>query len=106
MEAFENMLEAWTTIIPEFSENLNDLLLQSSTQIFNTYLQCHLAPTDGSRHTNDQEVEEIEDNEDNDRIKFKDQLQTIGMFGRIIPSYTLPILYRFVKYLIEKVIFI
>lgn len=94
MEGFENMLEAWTSIIPEYSESANEILVQSSTQIFNAYLKCHLAPPDGCRGNNE---EEVDDMEDNDRIKFKDQLQTIGMFGRIILSHSLPVLCTFLE---------
>lgn len=94
MEAFENMLEAWTSIIPEYSDSGNEILVQSAIQIFNTYLKCHLAPPDGCRVNNEEEVDDIEDN---DRIKFKDQLQTMGMFGRIILSHSLPVLFRFLE---------
>lgn len=87
------MLEAWTNILQQYAST-DEMLMTASTRIFNTYLQCHLAPPDGNRKKNEEEVEEIEDNEDNDRTKFKDQLQSIGMFGRIVPEYSLPILYK------------
>ena len=88
------MLEAWSTIIREFQDVANDFILAAATRIFNVYLQCHLASPNGSRKRNESKVEEIEDNEDNDRIRFRDQLQTIGMFGRIILVHTLPVLCR------------
>lgn len=90
------MLEAWTNILLEYQSSTDKLLSNASTQIFNTYLQCHLAPPDGTRKSADGEAEEIEDNEDNDRIKFRDQLQTIGMFGRVVPEHSLPVIHRFV----------
>ncbi|KAF5270418.1 hypothetical protein FQR65_LT05606 [Abscondita terminalis] len=95
-EAFDNMLEAWTGIFQECTAGNDNILFQSATRIFNTYLQCHLAPPDGSR-MQEKECEEIEDNEDNDRIKYRDQLQVIGVFGRIVPSHCLPILYRLLE---------
>lgn len=88
------MLEAWTSIIPEYIESSSEILIQSSMQIFNTYLKCHLAPPDGCRVNTEDEVDEIEDN---DRIKFKDQLQTIGMFGRVILNHSLPVLYTLLE---------
>uniref|UniRef100_A0A1Y1LNF7 Exportin-4 n=1 Tax=Photinus pyralis TaxID=7054 RepID=A0A1Y1LNF7_PHOPY len=91
VEAFDNMLEAWTSVFQDYS-NGNDNIYQSATRIFNSYLQCHLAPPEGSR-MQEKDNEEIEDNEDNDRIKFKDQLQIIGMFGRMVPLHCLPILF-------------
>lgn len=99
MEAFDNMLEAWTSIIPEYTESSNENLVQSSVQIFNIYLKCHLAPPDGCRTNCEDEVDEIEED---DRNKFKDQLQTIGMFGRVILSHSLPVLYRYKKSGIER----
>ncbi|KAK4871455.1 hypothetical protein RN001_016446 [Aquatica leii] len=95
-EAFDNLLEAWTGIFQECASGSDNILFQSATRIFNTYLQCHLAPPDGSR-IQEKECEEIEDNEDNDRIKYKDQLQIIGVFGRIVPSHCLPILFRLLE---------
>lgn len=95
MEAFDNMLEAWTSIIPKYTESSNDNLVQSAMQIFNTYLKCHIAPPDGCRGNLDDEVDEIEDN---DRVKFNEQLQTIGMFGRVILSHSLQVLYRYYYY--------
>ncbi|KAF5273427.1 hypothetical protein FQA39_LY07444 [Lamprigera yunnana] len=95
-EAFDNMLEAWTGIFQECSSGSDSLLYQSAIRIFNTYLQCHLAPPDGSR-LQEKDCEEIEDNEDNDRIRYRDQLQIIGIFGRIVPSHCLPILFRLLE---------
>lgn len=93
IESFDGMLEAWTNILQQYSST-DEMLMNASSRVFNTYLQCHLAPPDGNRKKNEEEVEEIEDNEDNDRIRFKDQLQTIGMFGRVVPEYCLPVLYK------------
>lgn len=94
-ESFDGILEAWTNILQQYSST-DEMLMNASSRIFNTYLQCHLAPPDGSRKKNEEEIEEIEDNEDNDRIRFKDQLQTIGMFGRIVPEYSLSVLFKWV----------
>lgn len=35
-----------------------------------------------------------EDLEDNDRTKYKEQLQTIGLLGRTILSHSIPVLYK------------
>lgn len=86
------MMEAWAGILQEYGANSNSTIQECAAQIFNTYIQHHLGPPDGARQTHDSH--EIEDNEDIDRISFKDQLQTIGMFGRIIPGHALPILYK------------
>ncbi|XP_022913181.1 exportin-4-like [Onthophagus taurus] len=102
-ESFDNMLEAWTEIIKDFSDEGSDLLVVCARRIFDTYLQCHLAPNDGFRNRSDNEnVEEIEDNEDNDRIKFKDQLQSVGMLGRLVLDHSLPLLYQLLESRITK----
>ncbi|KAL3280017.1 hypothetical protein HHI36_017525 [Cryptolaemus montrouzieri] len=102
-DSLSNILEAWTSLLLEYGkEHAEKLLADYATRIFNKYLQCHLAPPDGVRNANDSDKEEIEDNEDNDRTKYKDQLQTIGLFGRIIPEHSLPILYKLLESSIEK----
>lgn len=91
------MLEAWMSIIQEFTHNPNTSireLAEYAKQIFNKYLQYHLAPPDGCRQIGTNDLDEIEDNEDNDRIHFRDQLQQIGLFGRLVPEHALPILFK------------
>lgn len=88
------MLNAWATILQEFSSKFDNNVEECSKKIFDKYIQCHLAPPDGCRQSNNWDVEEIEDNEDSDRITYKDQLQAIGMFGRVIPEYALPVLFQ------------
>lgn len=94
-ESFENILIAWTDIIQDQTPG-SDLLRASATRIFNEYLCVHLSPPQGSRtHTDD--TEEIEDNEDNDRIRYDEQLETIGSFGRLVLDHSLPVLYRLLE---------
>ncbi|XP_021933085.1 exportin-4-like, partial [Zootermopsis nevadensis] len=83
MEAFDNMLEAWISVLLDSQVFPKDFCKQSFMQIFNTYLKCHLSPPDGTRgQGRELDIEEIYDTEEDDRTKFKDQLQTIGSFGR------------------------
>lgn len=94
MIAFDNILEAWTTILHDFNESAETTLISSATSIFNTYLEAHLSPPEGTRVLRDNHADEIEDNEDNDRIKYKEQLQVIGICGRLIPNHALYLLHR------------
>jgi len=55
MDAFENMLEAWINILGEFSSISEELHQACATQIFNKYVQCHLAAPDGNRRTDNVE---------------------------------------------------
>lgn len=97
MLAFDNMLEAWTSIIQEFTESSELILFKSATSIFDTYLYTHLSKPEGIRNDSLETAEEIEDNEDNDRIKYKEQLQTIGTFGRIVPQHCLSLLHTLLE---------
>ncbi|CAG9856511.1 unnamed protein product [Phyllotreta striolata] len=103
-DALENMLDAWTTIFQELGHNhVEPKFLDCAQQVFNKYIQCHLAPPDGCRKTS-VDLEDIEDNEDNDRTKFKEQLQVIGMFGRVVPRHSLPVLYKLLEDRINKLV--
>nr|XP_046471552.1 exportin-4-like isoform X1 [Neodiprion pinetum] len=99
MEAFEHLLEAWIIVLSEAQLFPSEFCKQSSAQIFNTYLSCHLAPPDGNRGAGGKELndEEIDATEENDRDKFKEQLQTIGNFGRQVPGHSLPLLARLLE---------
>lgn len=102
MEAFDNILEAWSSLLQDVQSLPTDIIKQCAIQIFNTYLQCHLAPPHGTRENPDLEGEEIDEAEDNDRIKYKGQLQTIGIFGRIIPDHSLTILHGLLEERTQK----
>lgn len=80
MEAFENLLETWISVLSDSPLFPPEFCKQSSVQIFNVYLQCHLSPPDGKRGAGGKELnnEEIDSNEEDDRAKFKEQLQIIG----------------------------
>ncbi|KAG5885786.1 hypothetical protein JTB14_031220 [Gonioctena quinquepunctata] len=103
-DAFDNMLEAWTTIVQEFGSSLDNNLVECAKRILNKYIQCHLAAPDGCRQAFSGDLEEIEDNEDNDRIRYKDQLQAIGMLGRVIPGHALPVLFKLMEARIDKLV--
>lgn len=104
-DAFDVMLEVWASILLEENcGSVGGVVKDCSIRIFNKYLQCHLAPPDGMRPKFNDDTEEIEDTEDNDRTKYKDQLQTIGLFGRIIPGHALPILFKLLESGIVKLI--
>lgn len=91
MEAFEILLETWISIVADQSLTTENNLFsleyckQSSIQIFNTYLQCHLSPPDGRRGAGGKDLnsQEIDSTEEDDTLKFKEQLQTIGNYTSI-----------------------
>ncbi|GAB1860941.1 Exportin-4 [Camponotus japonicus] len=103
MEAVERIFETWICILsttyifpPEFCK-------QSSIQIFNTYLRCHLSPPDGVKGVASKNInEEIVDMEENDKVKFKEQLQIVGNFGRQVPNHSLLLLAQLLENRILK----
>ncbi|XP_054273696.1 exportin-4-like [Macrosteles quadrilineatus] len=98
LEAFDNMLKAWTTVLGDAQIFPEDFCKQSCVQIFNTYLQSHLSPPDGTRGTGrDVDSEEIDETEEDDQVKFRDQLQSIGVLGRQIPGHALPLLAKLLE---------
>jgi len=84
LEAFNIILHPWVSII----ENLNqffpiEFCKSASTQILNTYLKCHISPPNGTKNLDDSEFNE---NGEDDRDANKEQLQYIGIFGRLVST--------------------
>lgn len=87
------MLEAWVSVLQEHQSFSQDFRVQSATEMFNTYVQCHLAAPDGIRGVNGgDEEDEIDEAEETDRTKYKDALAIIGALGREIPGHSLNVL--------------
>ncbi|KAH0541119.1 exportin-4-like [Cotesia glomerata] len=98
MEAFERMLESWSSILSKKSRYQDSFFEPSFVQIFNVYLKCRLSPPDGTRPVSNNEYEkEITDIEENDRNKYKKQLQTLGVIARKIPNHTLTLLSHLIE---------
>jgi hypothetical protein len=55
-------------------------------------LQCHLAAPDGVRVAGFDDDDELDENEEPDRIRFKEALGTIGALGREAPSHSLSVM--------------
>lgn len=80
-EAFNNILRPWVSIIENSNNSYpKELCKNASIQILNTYLKCHISPPNGTK-TSDTEFNE---NEEDDRVVNKEQLQYIGIFGRLV----------------------
>ncbi|GFY41887.1 exportin-4 [Trichonephila inaurata madagascariensis] len=98
MEAFEHVTEAWSTILQDSQYFPAEIVRQSSIQIFNHYLKTHLSPPDGTRGMQSNgTVVEIDEIEEDDRVKYRDQLSAIGVFGRLITDHSIPILVRLLE---------
>lgn len=81
-EAFNNILRPWVSIIENSNQSFpEELCKTASIQIVNTYLKCHISPPNGSKTLGDNDFDE---NEENDLVTNKEQLQYIGIFGRLV----------------------
>ncbi|KAG1701259.1 Exportin-4 [Nymphon striatum] len=96
MEAFETILEAWSPFVHD--EIPIDCVTEHVIEIFNCFVKCHLSPPDGS-HSEivDGDCEEIDEIEEDDRLKFKGQLSVISHFGRRAPNHSLPLIFRLIE---------
>lgn len=80
MEAMEHMFEVWSCMLYSAAIFPSDFCKQSSIEIFNMYLRCHLSPPEGVRNVGGKNLsEEVTEVEDDDKAKFKEQLQIIGI---------------------------
>lgn len=97
-EALDALFDAWLYILSEKDLFSSEFFKQTFIQIFSIYLRCHLSPPEGIRTIEDKDLEKEElDNEIADKDKFKEHLQIIGIFGRQIPNYTLPLLAQLIE---------
>ena len=101
MEAVEQMMEAWASLLEHSEQYPNSFFAKSSVKIFNCYLQCHLFTPDGLRgrqkDINADHLDEICDTEGDDRELFADQLCSVGSFGRLVPGHAVPLLTRLLQ---------
>ncbi|XP_050429581.1 exportin-4-like [Adelges cooleyi] len=94
-EAFNNILQPWVSIITNSNQAFpEDVCKNASIQIFNTYLKCHISPPNGTKTNIDTE---FNINEEDDRVANKEQLQYIGIFGRLVLEHTLPLLVTLIE---------
>ena len=49
MEAYERMLETWMELVTGMKDVPMDGLKPKSVEVFNSYVQCHISPPEGSR---------------------------------------------------------
>ncbi|XP_043929121.1 exportin-4 [Protopterus annectens] len=97
MEAYDRLLESWLTLVQDDAHFHKGFFTQHAVQIFNSYIQCHLAAPDGTRNltangVSSREEEEINELQEDDRDLFCDQLASIGMLGRVASEHCIPLL--------------
>ncbi|XP_048350674.1 exportin-4 isoform X2 [Sphaerodactylus townsendi] len=97
MEAYDKLLESWLTLVQDDKHFHKGFFTQHAVQVFNSYIQCHLAAPDGTRNMTangvaSREEEEISELQEDDRDQFCDQLASVGMLGRIAAEHCIPLL--------------
>ncbi|XP_005806293.1 exportin-4 [Xiphophorus maculatus] len=97
MEAYDKLLESWLTLVQDEEHFPRGCFVQPAIQVFNSYIQCHLAAPDGTRNLSvngisSHEAEEINELQEDDRELFSDQLSSIGMLGRVAADHCIPLL--------------
>ncbi|XP_048095788.1 exportin-4 [Alosa alosa] len=97
MEAYDKLLESWLTLVQDDEHFPRGCFVQPAVQVFNSYIQCHLAAPDGTRNLTANGVashdeDEINELQEDDRELFSDQLASIGMLGRIASDHCIPLL--------------
>lgn len=50
MEAYDKLLESWLTLVQDEEHFPRGCFVQPAIQVFNSYIQCHLAAPDGTRN--------------------------------------------------------
>lgn len=93
MEGFDRVMEAWLLIFLASDKASPELQLNVAQRIFNEYVKLHVGPPEGTRGGGRElEAEELEENEEVDRLRFRVQLQTVGVMAQIVPHHSLPLL--------------
>uniref|UniRef100_A0A3B4ULD5 Exportin-4 n=1 Tax=Seriola dumerili TaxID=41447 RepID=A0A3B4ULD5_SERDU len=97
MEAYDKLLESWLTLVQDEEHFPRGCFVQPAIQVFNSYIQCHLAAPDGTRNLSvngisSHDEDEINELQEDDRELFSDQLSSIGMLGRVAADHCIPLL--------------
>ncbi|XP_077584626.1 exportin-4 [Stigmatopora nigra] len=97
MEAYDRLLESWLKLVQDEEHFPRGCFVQPAMQVFNAYIQCHLAAPDGTRNlsvngVSTHEDDEINELQEDDRELFSDQLSSIGMLGRVASDHCIPLL--------------
>ncbi|XP_071481879.1 exportin-4-like [Diadema antillarum] len=105
MEAFDQLLECWTSLLRQADRFPPAYFCSHAIQVFNCYLQSHLGAPDGTRDEkqngdaceDDEEEDEINELEEDDRDLFGDQLISVAAMGRATPQHSIPLLTKLLE---------
>ncbi|CAH2084614.1 unnamed protein product [Euphydryas editha] len=95
-ESLNKFLHTWSSIVHDADGFSNETLMNPCIEIFNTYLQCRLAPPDGTRghESSDGCNNDIRDDmEEDERQLHSNVLLTIGAIARKAPAHCCHVLH-------------
>jgi len=94
-EATDHLLEAWVCILQESALFPQNYCREAAAAIFKTFLETRLSAPEGTRAR--EADEEIGETEEEDRVKYRDCLATVGALGRECLSLSMPLLYSLLE---------
>ncbi|XP_047530878.1 exportin-4-like [Vanessa atalanta] len=95
-ESLNKFLHTWSSLVHDADGFPNATLMSPCIEIFNTYLQCRLAPPDGTRGTEGSDGcnDDIKDDmEEDERQLHSNILLTIGAIARKAPAHCCHVLH-------------
>jgi len=94
-EATDHLLEAWVCILQESALFPQGYCREAASAIFKTFMETRLAAPEGTRVRESEE--EIEEGEEEDRVRYRDCLATVGALARECLPLSLPLLYSLLE---------
>ncbi|XP_014359373.2 exportin-4 [Papilio machaon] len=99
-EALNKFLHTWSSLVHDVDGYTTETLQNPCIEVFNTYLQCRLAPPDGTRglEAKDGCDEDIKDDiEEDERQLHNEVLMTIGAMARKAPAHCCHLLFTLLQ---------
>ncbi|CAB3226668.1 unnamed protein product [Arctia plantaginis] len=96
-ESLNKFLHSWSSLVHETNGYSNDTLLNPCIEIFNTYLQCRLAPPDGTRGSEHSDEDIKDELEEDERKLHSNILLTIGAIARKAPAHCSHVLFTLLR---------
>ncbi|XP_013138287.1 PREDICTED: exportin-4-like [Papilio polytes] len=99
-EALNKFLHTWSSLVHDVDGYTTETLQNPCIEVFNTYLQCRLAPPDGTRglEAKDGCDEDVKDDiEEDDRQLHNEVLMTIGAMARKAPAHCCHLLFTLLQ---------
>ncbi|KAJ0183373.1 hypothetical protein K1T71_001349 [Dendrolimus kikuchii] len=96
-ESLNKFLHTWSSIVHDTDGYSHETLLNPCIEIFNTYIQCRLAPPDGTRGAEINDDDLKDDLEEDERKLHSNVLLTIGAIARKAPAHCCHVLFTLLQ---------